>query len=199
MRKGTTDRKPEICQTALTLAFECGPAHVTTGMIADRLGLTQPAIYKHFPRKSDIWLAIADSLCNQIAHNITLATESDHPAETRLRGLVTGHLKLMQETPALPEIMVMRDADGARSMLQIRMRKSMTEFRQTLTALVRAAATERPYRADLDAGDASALIFGIIQSLALRMLLSRNPSILLENGERLLNLLLSGFTQQGEQ
>lgn len=198
MRKTTLDRKIEIQRVALTLAFEVGLDRVTTGMIADQLGLTQPAIYKHFPRKDDIWNAVADQLTGRIADNITRAEQAVCPPDTRLRMLVMDHLQLVQENPALPEIMVVRDKQNARAIIQSRMQASMAQFRNALVANVSAAATEGIFRADIDAKDASTLVFGVVQSLVLRMLLNRNPDILLKDGERLLNLQLSGFAHLGE-
>lgn len=198
-RKSAIDRKAEIERVALRLAFDVGPDRVTTGMIADQLSLTQPAIYKHFPSKSDIWNAIADRLTSGIAENIARAKEAEVPPEARLRVLVMGHLQLVEENPALPEIMVMRDSHDAPKALRSRMQGSMTDFRNALVFNVKAAMMDGTFRAGIDARDASTLIFGIIQSLVLRMMITRNPAILLEDGERLLNLQLSGFAQPGEK
>lgn len=196
MRKTAQDRKAEIQEAALSLAFDVGPDRVTTGMIANRLGLTQPAIYKHFPCKDGIWLAVADQLSGRIADNITRAETAALAPDVRLRMLVVDHLRLVQETPALPEIMVMRDAHATQGALRARMQASMAGFRNALIANARTAVAEGIFRADIDAKDAATLIFGIIQSLVLRMLLTRDPAILLADGERLLNLLLSGFARQ---
>lgn len=198
MRKTTLDRQAQIQRVALTLAFDVGPDRVTTGMIADKLGLTQPAIYKHFPRKDSIWQGVAGHLTERIAANITRAEQTMCSPDARLRMLVMDHLKLVQENPALPEIMVVRDKQNARTAIQTQMQTSMALFRKALVANVSAAVTEGIFRADIDAEDASALVFGIIQSLVLRMLLTRNPDILLKDGERLLNLQLSGFAHIGE-
>ena len=44
-------RKAVIVETALRLSDEAGPELVTTEKIASALGLTQPAIFRHFPKK----------------------------------------------------------------------------------------------------------------------------------------------------
>jgi hypothetical protein len=48
----------------------------------------------------------------------------------------------------------------------------------------------------LNPDDGALLILGIIQSLVLRALLSNSSFILLEDGERLLELQLSGFSNR---
>jgi AcrR family transcriptional regulator len=198
VRKTTLHRRAEIQQAALRLAFEVGPDRVTTGMIADQLGLTQPAIYKHFPNKGDIWIAVSEQLSKRIAGNIARSRKTALTPDVRLRMLVMDHLRLVQEHPALPEIMVSRNIQDSQAALQVGMQTSMAGFRKAILANVRAAVKDGIFRADIDAADAATLILGIIQSLALRMLVTQNPDILMEDGERLLKLQLSGFAHSGQ-
>lgn len=192
-RKSAPARKAEIQQTALDLAFEVGPDHVTTGKIAAKLGLTQPALYKHFPRKEDIWSAIAEQLSTRVAATIDHAMATGTSPEGRISLLVLGHLRLIEDTPALPEIMVMRDASHNHAMVQSAIQARMTDFRLALVAAVNEAITTGRFRSDIAAKDAEILIFGVIQSLVLRLMVTRNTAILLEDGERLLALQLKGF------
>src|SRR5690606_4431405 len=127
--KTARDRRAEIARVALDLAIDVGPGQVSTGMIADRLGLTQPAIYKHFPRKDDIWLAVADHLTERIARNIARAAAAPLPPDARLRMLILDHLEVVRDNPALPDIMVMRDAREAHGELRFRMQASMAGLR----------------------------------------------------------------------
>lgn len=197
-RKSGQDRKTEILQAALDLAFEAGPDRLTTGMIADRLGLTQPAIYKHFRSKEDIWQSVADSLCDLIAANIAKSRDASMTPERRLRQLVLGHLRLVRDNPALPQIMVMRDPTEAQSASLTQIRVSMSKFRDNLIETIRQAQSAGRFRADIGASDGATLIFGIIQGLVLRLLLTRDPDILLKDGKRLLDLQLSLLTETGD-
>jgi len=198
IRKSAEDRKSEIEQTALDLAFKIGPTQVTTGMIAKNLGLTQPAIYRHYPKKDDIWAAIAAHLGEQIDQNIA-ASQNGNPAPAeQLKKLVLGHLQLVKENPALPEFMVIRDKTDGHIVVQDSIQDAMTAFRVALVSNIKAAINAGDFRAGLDANDAATLIFGVIQSLVLRMMVTRNPAILTKDGQRLLDLQLAGFTPTGE-
>lgn len=194
IRKTAPDRRADIARAALSLAVDVGPGQVSTGMIAERLGLTQPAIYKHFPRKSDIWLAVAEHLSALIARNIARAAAAPVTPDARLRMLVMDHLEVVRDNPALPDIMVMRDAREAQGELRSTMQASMAGLRNALVDNVRAAVAQGIFREAVDPADAATLLLGIIQSLVLRMLMGRNPQILPQDGERLLNLQLAGFS-----
>ena len=198
IRKSAQDRKREAVQAALQLAFKVGPAQVTTGMIATELGITQPAIYKHFPRKDDIWAAVAQHLSQRIAQNIARANEMQLKPDAYLKTLVLGHLQVIKENPALPEFMILRDTKDGHIILQDTIQAAMSAFRIALETNVKTAVKNGIFRATLDAKDATTLIFGVIQSLILRMMVTRNPDIITKDGERLLDLQLAGFNRTGD-
>jgi AcrR family transcriptional regulator len=197
-RKPAPDRKAEIVQIALRLAYEVGPERVTTGLIAAHLGLSQPAIYKHFPSKSDIWAAVARQIAARIGANIARATGARTTPDQRLRQLVMDHLRLIVQTPALPELMVSRDSFAGQTGARSQMASRISELHAALQAAVRAGIHAGLFRPDLDPQDAATLLLGIIQSLVLRMLMTRHPEQLLSDGDRLLTLQISGFERHLE-
>lgn len=196
-RKSSQDRKAEILTATLDLAFEVGPAHVTTGMIASRLGLTQPAIYKHYPKKGDIWLAASGTLCDRICENTRQGSLAAQPATDNLRHLVLGHLRLVADVPALPEIMVARDSTGSLTEARRCIQGAMTDFRTALTVALERAQAAGQFSRALRTEDAAMLVFGVLQSMMLRLMVSRNPAVLVQDGERLLDLQLTLFSREG--
>ena len=191
-------RKSEIGKMALDIAFEFGPDRVTTGMIAEKLGLTQPAIYKHFPKKSDIWTDVAQFLSEQIIKNIATINKLALPPMSHIKALVLGRLEVIQENPALPEFMVTHNTSDVQTELRESIQLAMISFRSELEDAVKFAINQRVFRDNLNPAGAAMLIFGVIQSLVLRMMVTRNPAVLLVDGERLLNLQLAGFTIIGD-
>jgi AcrR family transcriptional regulator len=196
-RKSSIERKAEILTATLELAFEVGPDHVTTGMIAGRLGLTQPAIYKHYPKKGDVWLAASETLSERIRENTLQGSLVGKPPLDNLRRLVLGHLLLVTDVPTLPEIMVARDSTGALNEARHIIQEAIADFRTALTVSLERARTAGQFRADLCTEDGAMLVFGIIQSLILRLIISRDPTFLVQDGARLLDLQLSLFLIEG--
>ena len=196
-RKSASDRRSDILSATLDIAFKVGPTRVTTGMIADNLHLTQPAIYKHFSSKDEIWAAVAKYLSQKINDNVTRNQSETAAPDKQLRLLAMDHLELVRDNPALPEIMLMRDAKGSHAIVQASIQSSIGSLRAALVANAAEAVKQGLFRSDIDVNDIATLIFGIIQSLVLRMLVTRDPEMLMANGERLLDLQLSGFMKTG--
>ena len=57
-RLNSDERQREIVAAVLLLARERGPEAITAQAIADRIGVTQGAIFRHFPDKAAIWMAV---------------------------------------------------------------------------------------------------------------------------------------------
>ena len=84
-RLPTEERQAEIVAAALRLARDSSPVTITTGDIAAAIGITQGAVFKHFPTKDAIWVAamtwgreqllprLADVRCPQVAAGVGLA------------------------------------------------------------------------------------------------------------------------------
>lgn len=198
-RKSAQDRKADILAATLGLAFEVGPDHVTTSMIAERLGLTQPAIYKHYASKEDIWCAVSETLSARIIENAREDHPANHAAMDRLRQLVMSQIELIAQIPALPEIMVARDPSGTLSRARCRIQAAMGELRRAMGQTLDRARAAGHLRPDLSSADGVALVIGVVQSLVLRLIVTRDPTTLVQEGARLLDLQLSLIARNGAE
>ncbi len=193
-RKTAEVRKAEIVETTLRLADEVGPDRLTTEMIAREVGLSQPGIFRHFPKKENIWEAVAMELTRRMS-GVWRNMEENHrlPPKTRLRGLVRRHLEMIRSTPALPAILFSREMHIENEALRRTFFATMALFHKHLVTLLEACKKTGDVRSDLSTDDAAYLIISIIHSQALRWSLSGRAIDLLESGERLLEVLLEGF------
>ncbi len=67
-----TDRKEEIILTTLELAAEKGLAGVSMSMIADKIGIKKPSLYKHFSSKDEIVEAMYQFLRDKSKENANI-------------------------------------------------------------------------------------------------------------------------------
>src|SRR5262249_31119147 len=56
----------QIVEIVLELVSERGADGVSIQAIADELGVTQPAVFRHFPNKEAIWIAVMDWLAENL-------------------------------------------------------------------------------------------------------------------------------------
>ncbi len=190
-RAGT--RREEIIRAALELAAEVGPENVSTGMIAARLGISQPALYKHFRNKRNIWAAIGEDIAGRIAANLARVQAEIASPVGRIRRQVLDHLRLIVEIPALPDMVLLRCHDASLAPLRERVLGAMSGFHARLSAEVASAVRCGRFAPGTDPDDAAGLLLGLIQNLVLRMILSGKRGDPVKDGARMLELLLRAF------
>jgi AcrR family transcriptional regulator len=130
----TQDR---LLNTAGDLFAGLGYAGVSMRDIARAVGITQAAIYHHFPNKDTLYIAAASFLFEQLAVGISdqLAT-SDNPRE-RLHLLVGAMLKIMDEDPRFRRLYLRELMEGDERRLAALARNTFPAFYETPYELMR--------------------------------------------------------------
>ncbi|MFM9844267.1 MAG: TetR/AcrR family transcriptional regulator [Dongiaceae bacterium] len=192
-RESAEVRKSEIIEAALRLAGKVGPDRLTTAAVALAVGLTQPGVFRHFPKKQDLWDAVADHISRRMEAGWAEATRRDGIPMDRLRSLVAAQLRLIQSTPAIPAILFSRERHAENAALRKVMFGLMSRFHGLVAQSIIEARDAGELGDDLDPADAAFLVIGLIQGLALRWSLSGRAFGLVEEGGRLLELQLRGF------
>ncbi|CTQ34338.1 TetR/AcrR family transcriptional regulator [Jannaschia rubra] len=192
-RKTSTTRKAEIVVTTMRLADELGPDRLTIQAVANAVGLTQPAIFRHFPTKQALWQAVAETIDETMteAWEMTLA-EGRAPLE-RLALLIETQLRQIEGNPAIPAILHSRELQTENADLRQRFRALMMRFQGLLRAELMAARDAGLIRSDLDPDDAAVLLISLVQGLAIRWALGNRSFALGPEGTRLLGAQLALF------
>jgi AcrR family transcriptional regulator len=192
-RKTAEDRKGEIVEVTLRLADKVGPDRLSTEAIADAVGVTQAAIFRHFPKKQNLWEAVAARIGETFQGRWTKVERLDLSSEQKLRRLITGQLKLIRSTPAIPAILFSRELHVENDRLRKLFFGLMQRFHGLATRFMQDGQRKGEFSLDLDPGDAAFLVIGTVQGLVLRWSLSKRGFDLVAEGERLLDVLLRGF------
>jgi AcrR family transcriptional regulator len=99
----TTPRQEEILDRSFELVRESGLANLTMKKVADRMGFTEPALYRHFPNKQALVLGLLGRLESLLLPEIEAAVaREDLPPVERLERIVLHHLGLILKTDGLP-------------------------------------------------------------------------------------------------
>ncbi|GIK97296.1 MAG: TetR family transcriptional regulator [Alphaproteobacteria bacterium] len=191
-RKPAAERQAEIVEATVKLAAATGPDRLSLDAVAAAVGISQPGIFRHFPTKKRLWLAVAA----WIAERLTGAWES---AETeaapmgRLRKMVQGQLKLIRSTPAIPAILFSRTLHSENEALRQAFETLIGAFHQRLTRQISAAQADGSIRADADPAQLASLVMSVVQGTVLRWTVTRQRFDLVSEGMALLDLVLEGF------
>lgn len=190
MRKPADLRKAEIVATILDLADRIGPDRVTTGAVAKAVGVTQAALFRHFPTKADMWGATADHVAETLSAAWTEAlAKSDDPV-LRVKALVTAQLDRIAATPALPVLLFSRELNVENADLRAAFRNLLAAFHGHIVRAAAAAQESGQIRRDIPASDIAVLLSSLVQGVAIRWSLGARGFPLRDEGLRLLDIQL---------
>lgn len=189
-RLATASRQAEIVATVLRLAQERSPALITTTDIAQSVGVTQGALFKHFENKEAIWLAAMEWVRENLLHEIqTAAAASPEPLQA-LRKVFDAHVGFVSRHPGVPRMIFHELQRPADSPLKESVRGLMKSYRQLLLNLIKQSIQAGQSDPDLDAPAAATLFVGIMQGLVMQSMLSGHVSTLRFEAPRVFDLYL---------
>lgn len=195
-RKPAEDRKAEIVAAVLLLADRIGPDRLTTNDVAQEVGVTQAAIFRHFATKADLWSAVGEVISERLARAWQQAEAANSTPSGRLRALITVQLQQIEATPALPAILHSRELNVDNATLRERFRAVLMRFQGLLVANLDGMAADGSLTDAIEPKDAAVLLTSLVQGIAIRWSLGSRGFAIVPEGLRLLDVQLALFADK---
>ena len=163
-----TERQQEIISTALDLINEKGIQGLTIKNLSKRLGITEPAIYRHFENKIQILVALLDLLKKNTSEIFESELNSDEMAVRKIERLFEKHFKSFAEMPSLASVVFSEEIFRNEEKLIGKISEVIEHNNQTLLAILTEGQRNNEIRNDIEAGHLVIFIMG-----ALRLVVKR--------------------------
>lgn len=170
-RMPTETRQAEIVATALRLAQDGNPALITTTDLASAMGLSQGALFKHFPSKDAIWLAVMSWVAEHLLLTLNDAASSAKSPLEALRAVFLAHVAFVVEQPGVPRVIFQELQHPEDTPLKARVRALMQAYRMLITGLLQQAQAAGQLAAGTDLPAAAVLFIGSVQGLVMQSML----------------------------
>lgn len=194
-RLPTQARQAEIVAAALRLAQDCSPAAITTTDLARAMGLSQGALFKHFPTKDAIWLAAMRWVAEHLLRTLNEAAQQAPTPLEALRSVFDAHVQFVVIHPGVPRMIFHELQQPEDSPLKQQVRLLMQGYRQLLLGLLGSAAQRGDLVPELDAPAAATLFLGIVQGLVMQSMMSGQMSTMRTEAPRVFHLYLRAICQ----
>jgi AcrR family transcriptional regulator len=171
----THERQAGLVQAALQLAAEKSPAEITTGDLAQAVGITQGAVFKHFESKEAIWLAVLDWAHQALMARLQAVVAESGPQGAHrevLRAVFMAHIQFVQAYPGVPRLVFQELQHAKATPLKQRAQLLMRDYRQLVMDLLDAAVQAQTISAQLDTQAATVLFMGAVQGLVMQSLMA---------------------------
>ena len=192
-RLSAEERRREVVAAVVELARDNGPEAITTQAIADRIGVTHGALFRHFRDKVAMWAAVFDWVQAELGRVVGDAFAAGGDPLAIIERVFLAHVGFVALHPGVPRILfheLQRPADTA---FHDHVRSMIGAYRERLCVLLKLAKAQGQLPPHLDEEAAAILFLGTVQGLVVQSTLFHGEAGMLDAARRIFPLLLDGF------
>lgn len=178
------ERRAVTVDTVVELAAEQNPSDITTSAIAKRMGLTQGALFRHFPSKDAILQAVMEWVAEQLLSRADTAAQAASSPLAALEAVFLTHIEFVVRHPGVPRILfgeLQRAEETAPKRL---VQTIIRRYGDRLRRLVDEGKALGELDPELDTEAAAILFIGTIQGLVMQSLLAGDVGRIREDAPR---------------
>ena len=200
-RQGTEARQTGLVAAALHLAAQHSPAKITTSDLAQAVGITQGAVFRHFESKEAIWLAVMDWAASTLMEQLQDAAMSHAPPPpsepgvfAAMRGVFMAHVAFVVANPGVPRLIFQELQHAQDTALKARVRELLQRYRMLVMGLLQQAQQQQLLAPKTDLASAAVLFMGSVQGLVMQAMLNGQVSTMAEHAPGVFAIYLRGIT-----
>lgn len=166
------ERRAVTVEAVVQLAAERNPSEITTAAIARQMGVTQGALFKHFPTKDAILQAVMEWVAERLLARLDKAAQSAPSPVAAIEAMFMAHVQFVVEHPGVPR-MLFSELQRAEPTAAKRMAQTLIQrYGERLRRIIEAGKAAGELPGALDTGAAITLLVGMVQGLVMQSLLA---------------------------
>lgn len=181
-------------QAVVDLAAEQNPAEITTTAIADRMGLTQGALFRHFSTKDAILEATMTWVGERLLVSVDKAAEGAASPAAALQAMFMTHIDFVARHPGVPRMLLGELQRSGETLAKRMVQTLLRQYAQRLRRVMETGKAQGELDADLDVEAAAVLFIGTIQGLVMQSLLAGKVGRIRRDAPAVFAIYLRGIT-----
>jgi AcrR family transcriptional regulator len=190
--KGDLTRKEQIVNAARKLVIKVGSENVTIRCIAQEVGVSEAAIYRHFKSKRDILYLLVESIENNLITDIEV---QGHPEHDRLENVLLNHLSALEMRRGISFQVIAEIISLGDKKLNNRIYETINKYIGKLEELIRSEIKNGKVREDINVEATAMILFSVVQGLSSIWTLSNYGFTPKDKFNPILDVLRKGFTE----
>ncbi len=168
MGKSHDIRKQEIVEATLDLAAEQGLKKLTTQAIAERVGIAQPTIFRHFKSRDAIFGAVIGWVAENLFRVLEQLENEQTPADERLQKLLRRQLAFVGKRRGIPRVVFSDRLHVESPALKAAVREVYQRILGRIARLLTEGQETGRFRADFEPEETARYIGALLQGTIMR-------------------------------
>lgn len=170
--KTAADRKAQTVETVLELATNQNPDAITTTAIAQKMGLSQAAIFRHFPKKEAIFEAVMEWVTERLLSRVDQAVKAAPSPLDALEAMFMAHVCFVMEHPGVPRMLFGELQRAEKTTAKLMVQTLLRRYGERVHRLLEEGKTCKEVDALIDTDAAVTLFVGTLQGLIMQSMLA---------------------------
>lgn len=187
------NRKQQIIDAALKIMSEEGIQRLTVLRIAEEVGITDAALYRHFKSKNAIIEAAVQHVGQSLAARMSIGIAQAAEPVDKLQEALRIHLKFFEENRGIPRILYSEAVYQNDPEIRALVGKFTGHYQDIIRGLILRAKEQGAVKADVGIGIAVLVFLGMVQSTVLLWTLSDYDSPISQTADSLFKVFMEGI------
>jgi TetR/AcrR family transcriptional regulator len=166
------ERRAATVEAVIRLAAEQNPSDITTTAIAQQMGLTQGALFRHFPTKDALIEAVMTWVAERLLARVDQAAQPVSSPLAALEAVFMAHIDFVAEHPGVPRMLFGELQRQGETLPKKMAHILIHRYGERLQRLLQKGKMTGELASDLDSEAASVLFIGSIQGLVMQSLIT---------------------------
>jgi len=184
-------RKEQIVNAARKLVIKYGSENVTVRRIAEEVGFSEAAIYRHFKSKKDILYLLVEIIESNLISDLESRV---HARGGRLENILINHLSDLEKKKGISFQVIAEIISLGDKRLNRRIYETIEKYIAKLKEVLTDEIAEGKLRSDIDVDAAAIILFSVAQGLSNIWTLSNYNFKPREKFDPILHILRKGLT-----
>jgi AcrR family transcriptional regulator len=167
-----TDRQKEIMDTVMRLISEKGIQEFTIKNVSKNIGISEPAIYRHFESKMDILLGILSSFKQSTKTTSDRIRSSEISAIQQIKSILLEHFQEFTANPSIAAVIFSEEIFQNDKRLSEEVFSIMQLSQDTMIALIEKGQKSGEIRSDISKESLSLIMMGALRLMVTKWRLS---------------------------
>ncbi len=195
-RKSTKIRKEEIKRAVLNIIYTEGLGKLSTRNLAEKVGISEGAIFRHFNSKAEIIHAILEDIRKELQDELRRIAIGVEPATERLKKFLFAHIRYLEEHKGITILLFSEATHTNDVKLKAKLNEILAEQKVLVTKIVHDGQVEGVWSEEVSEDDFASLYLGVPLSYNIESVLNHNEIDIDDFCERTYNLLTKALLKK---
>lgn len=180
-----TARQIEIINAATELINNGGIQQLTTKALAEKMGFSEPAIYRHFKNKTDILSSVLNYFGFGLKAKMSQLIQKQDKGIDKLKQIINFQFEHFSNHPAIVMVIFAETSFQYEEKLSKAVHNILTNKKERVVSIIEQGQKDGSIRTDIDANQLASIFMGSMRFTILQWRLNGYKQDLRKEGEQL--------------